>query len=175
MLLKAYNGISPQLSPSVRIAENATVVGDVTLGENVSVWYGATLRGDAGAIRIGAGSNLQDGVIVHDASQIPTQVGEHVVVGHGAILHSCTIGDECLIGMGAILLNGSVIGDGSLVAAGAVVTEGKVFPPNSMLMGTPARVVRTITPEERAEIRQDAEGYVLRAQEQLPLWQNEKG
>jgi carbonic anhydrase/acetyltransferase-like protein (isoleucine patch superfamily) len=172
MLLKAYNGITPQLSPSVRAAENATVVGDVTLGENVSLWYGATLRGDAGPIRIGANTNLQDGVIIHDASQIPTVVGENVVVGHGAILHSCTVGDECLIGMGAILLNGCVIGEGSMVAAGAVVTEGKVFPPNSMLMGIPAKVVRTITPEEREEICRDAAGYVLRAQEQLPLAQS---
>ncbi len=169
MLIKKYGGIAPRLAPSVRTAENASIIGDVTAGENVSFWYGAIARGDAGAIVIGKNTNLQDGVIIHDASNVPTVVGENVVVGHGAILHSCTIGDGCLIGIGAILLNHCVIGEGSVVAAGAVVSEHKVFPPHSMLMGIPARVVRTISEEEREEILRDAENYIRRAEEQLPL------
>jgi carbonic anhydrase/acetyltransferase-like protein (isoleucine patch superfamily) len=169
MLIKNYLDHVPKLHPTVRLAENATVIGDVEAAENVSFWYGCVARGDAGPIRIGKNTNLQDGVVIHDAGGIPTVVGENVVVGHSAILHSCTIGDGCLIGMGAILLNGCKIGEGSMVAAGAVVTEGKEFPPHSMLMGIPARVVRQITPEEREELLQDAQGYVQRAREQLLL------
>lgn len=169
MLIKEYRGVFPDLAPSVRVAENASIIGDVTAGENVSFWYGAVARGDAGPIVIGRNSNLQDCVMIHDAAGVPTVVGENVVVGHGAILHSCTVGDGCLIGMGSILLNNCVIGEGSVVAAGAVVPERKVFPPHSMLMGVPAKVVRTITEEEREEILRDAENYVHRAEEQLPL------
>ena len=118
MLIRTAAGKAPAIAPTARAAESAAFIGDVTLGENVTVWYGAVLRGDVGPIRIGRGSNLQDNCAVHCAVGVPTAVGENVTVGHGAILHSCTVGDGCLIGMGAILLDGCVIGAGSMVAAG---------------------------------------------------------
>ena len=123
--------------PHARVAENATLVGQVTLEARSSVWYGAVLRADTTTIHVGAGSNLQDGCMVHGDEGFPVQVGQDVTVGHGAILHGCTVGDRCVIGMGATLLNGCVIGEDSLVAAGALVTQNTVIPAGSLVMGSP--------------------------------------
>jgi carbonic anhydrase/acetyltransferase-like protein (isoleucine patch superfamily) len=139
------------------------VVGDVTLGPRASVWYGAVLRGDMAAIIVGEASNLQDGTIVHVDEGKPARIGARVGVGHRAILHACTVADDCLIGMGSILLNDVVIGAGSVVAAGAVVREGMVVPPGSLVMGVPARVARPVDDRLRARIRGTWEHYVSEA------------
>lgn len=160
MLIRSFQDFTPQIHPSARLAETAAVIGDVALEENVTIWYGAVLRGDVGPIRIGRGSNIQDNCTVHCAVDVPTVVGENVVVGHGAILHSCTVGDGCLIGMGSILLDGCVIGEGSVIAAGALVPPGKSIPPRSLVMGVPGRVVRQVTEEEAAATLANAARYV---------------
>jgi len=140
------------------------VLGDVTLGPRSSVWYGAVLRGDMAAIVVGEATNLQDGTIVHVDDRTPARVGARVGVGHRAILHGCTVEDDCLIGMGSILLNHVVIGSGSVVAAGAVVREGMVVPAGSLVMGVPARVTRPVDEALRARIRGTWEHYVAEAQ-----------
>lgn len=142
------------------VAVSAVVVGAVSLGRDSSVWYGAVIRGDLMGIRIGAGSNIQDGAILHVTHELGVDLGENVTVGHGAILHGCIIEKECLIGMGAIVLDGARIGEGSVVGAGSLVPEGRAIPPGSLLMGTPARIVREVKPEERERIRKLAESYV---------------
>lgn len=172
MLIKPYLDQNPRIHPTVRIAETASVIGDVALGEHVSLWYGAILRGDAAPIAIGANTNIQDGCIVHADPGIPTKVGQNVTVGHGAILHGCTVGDDCLIGMGATLMNHCVIGEGSIVAAGALVTERTVIPPGSMVMGCPGKAVRTVRPGESEANRASAAHYVELAARQLPFAEN---
>lgn len=144
------------------IAPNATVVGDVTIGENASVWYGAVLRGDSGAIVIGNGTNIQDNCVIHEK----TTIGDGCTVGHGAIVHGCTIGNNCMVGMGAIILNGAVIGDNCLIGAGALVTGKIQAPAGSVLLGNPAKIVKDVTPAQLDEIRQDAENYIRLAQSQ---------
>jgi carbonic anhydrase/acetyltransferase-like protein (isoleucine patch superfamily) len=133
-----------KIHPTVFIAPTAAVMGDVTLGEDASVWYGAVLRGDMAPIIIGAQSNIQDGTVVHVDDGVPCVVGQRVGVGHRVILHGCTVGDDCLIAMGSILLNGVTIGSGSVVAAGAVIPEGMQVPPRSLVMGLPGRIVRQV-------------------------------
>ena len=145
------------------IAPNATVVGDVTLGQDVNIWYGAVLRGDKGRITVGAGTNVQDNAVLHEK----TTVGEYCTIGHGAIVHGCTVGDNCLIGMGAVVLTGAVLGDNCLVGAGAVVTGKTNAPAGSMLLGSPAKVVKQLTPEQIAEQRGEAEHYIELAKAQL--------
>ena len=141
---------------NVYIAPNATVVGDVVLGENANIWYGAVLRGDSGTITIGEGSNIQDNAVIHDA----TVIGKNCTIGHGAIIHGCTIGDGCLIGMGSIVLNGAVLEEGCLVGAGAVVT-GKIHAAaGSLLLGNPAKVIKPLTQEQIRESLHKAEHYV---------------
>ena len=132
------------IHPTAFIASTAAVMGDVTLGEDASVWYGAVLRGDMAPIVVGAESNVQDGTIVHVDEGLPCVVGRRVGIGHRVILHGCTVEDDCLIAMGSVLLNGVVIGSGSVVAAGAVVPEGMRVPPRSLIMGVPGRIVRTV-------------------------------
>lgn len=144
----------------VYIAPNATVVGDVVLGEHVNIWYGAVLRGDNGTITVGEGTNIQDNAVLHD----PTVVGKHCTIGHGAIIHGCTIGDGCLIGMGAIILNGAVLEEGCLVGAGAVVTGKTHAAPGSMLLGSPAKVIKQLSPEQVRENLHNAAHYVALAQ-----------
>lgn len=144
------------------IAPNATVVGDVTLQEDASVWYGAVLRGDSGAITVGRGTNIQDNCIVHEKCVI----GDGCTVGHGAIIHGCTIGDRCMVGMGAIVLTGAVIGNDCLIGAGAVVTGKMRAPAGSVLLGSPAKIVKEITPEQMEEIRLDGENYIRLANAQ---------
>ena len=140
----------------VYIAPNATVVGEVSLAKDVNVWYGAVLRGDCGKITVGEGTNIQDNAVVHDE----TTIGKFCTVGHTAIIHGCTIGDNCLIGMGAIVLSGAELGDGCLVGAGALVTGKTKAPAGSILLGSPAKVVKTITQEQLEETRKNAEHYI---------------
>jgi carbonic anhydrase/acetyltransferase-like protein (isoleucine patch superfamily) len=151
----------PALGKNVFIAKTATVIGDVTLGAHASVWYGAVLRGDINRIVVGHHSNVQDNAVLHLADDFPCVVGNWVTIGHSAVVHACTIGDECLIGIGATVLDGAVIGEQSLVGAGAVVTPGTVIPPGSMVLGAPAKVKRALTPEERAGLKHWAEKYVV--------------
>jgi carbonic anhydrase/acetyltransferase-like protein (isoleucine patch superfamily) len=155
-----FAGATPTIDPSAWVAPNATLIGQVTLAENSSVFYGAVLRADVATITLGAGSNLQDNVTVHCDSGVPTTVGAGVSVGHAAVLHGCTIEDDCLIGMTATVLNGAVIGAGSLVAAGAVVLEGTLVPPGSLVAGVPAKVRRALTEEEREGLKENARHYV---------------
>ena len=138
------------------IAPNATVVGDVQLGENVNIWYGAVLRGDSGPIVVGGGTNIQDNAVLHDGLTI----GTNCTVGHGAIVHGCTVGDSCLIGMGAIVLSGAVLEEGCIVGAGALVTGKTKAPAGSILLGSPAKIVRSATPEQIEETIQNARHYV---------------
>lgn len=154
---------TPRLGKGVFIARGATVVGDVTLGDGVSVWYGAVLRGDIQRIVVGEGSNIQDNAVVHLADDYGAIIGRHVTVGHSAIVHACTIGDECLIGMGAAVLDGAEIGEQCIVGAHALVTQRTRIPPGSMVLGAPARVVRPLTPEERAGLKYWAEKYAANA------------
>ena len=148
---------------SVFIAPGAVVLGDVTLEENVGIWYHTTVRGDSGSISIGRNTNIQDNCVVHTAAGYSVTIGENVTVGHSAIVHGCTVGDNALIGMGAILLNGCVIGRNCIVGAGALVTEHTVVPDNSLVLGSPARVMRTVTEEEIAKNLRNAELYVEEA------------
>ncbi len=138
-------------------------MGDVTLGPGASVWYGTVLRGDMDRIEVGENTNLQDGTIVHVDAGLPALIGARVGVGHRAILHGCTVEDECLIGMGSVLLNGVVVGTGSVVAAGAVLREGMVVPPGSVVMGVPGRVVRPVDETLRARITETWQHYVAEA------------
>ena len=156
-------GVRPDLDESVYIAPQATVIGQVTLKANASVWPGAVVRADNAAIVIGEGSSVQDGAVLHVDPNRPLQVGNNVTIGHQAMVHGCTIEDGCLIGIHAIILNGAVIGQDSLVGAGALVTEGKVFPPRSLIVGAPAKVLRTLTDDDIARVRKSIDSYVQRA------------
>jgi len=149
-----------RIGDEVFIAENATLLGDVTIGDRSGVWFGAVLRGDRDRIVIGAGSNIQDNATVHCSTGHPTIIGDLVSVGHGAIIHGCTISDEVLVGMGAIVMNGAVVGEGSIIGAGAVVTEGRVVPPGSVVLGVPGKIVREVAPEQREHIRENAIVYI---------------
>ena len=153
----------PQVVGSAWVAPGANVIGDVSLGDESSVWYGAVLRGDTEPIRIGARSNVQDGCILHADPGFPAIVGEGCVVGHNAVVHGCEIGDNCLVGMGATILNGAKIGEGSIVAAGAVVPEGREFPPHSLIVGIPAKRLGDVSEEQTADIARGAREYVERA------------
>lgn len=145
------------------VAPNATVVGEVNLQKDVSVWYGAVLRGDSGAITVGEGTNIQEHCVLHEK----TAIGKQCTVGHGAIVHGCTVGDRCLIGMGAIILDGAVLGDDCIVGAGALVTGKTNATAGSLLLGSPAKVVREVTPEQKAGNLESAEHYIALAKEQL--------
>ncbi len=151
---------SPNVHPTAWVAPTAAVLGDVTLEEDVSIFYSAVLRGDINAIHIGVGSNVQDGCVVHLSRAQGCSVGRYVTVGHNAVLHACTIEDECLIGMGAIILDGAVIGARSIIGAGALVTSHKKIPPGSLVMGSPAKVIRALTEEEQSALKGWAESYV---------------
>ena len=151
---------TPRMADSAWVADSAQVMGNVVLGENSSVWFGAVLRGDTETITVGKGSNIQDNSVLHADMGFPMTVGENVTVGHQVMLHGCTIGDESLIGIGAIVLNGVKIGKNCLVGAGSLVTEGKEFPDGSMIVGSPARVVKSLTPEQIAGLRRSAGHYM---------------
>ena len=160
-------GSAPRIHPTAFTAANATIIGDVTLGEESSVWFQCVLRADIHRIVIGPRSNIQDGSVIHLADAFGTEVGELVTVGHKAILHACKIADEVLVGMGAIVLDGAEIGARSIIGAGAVVTGGKIFPPGSLILGTPAKVVRALTLDEQAGIRTWADRYVTLSREYI--------
>ena len=158
--MERYFRRNPTIHPTAFVAPGAVVIGDVTLEEESSVWFQSVLRGDINAIKIGPRSNLQDGCVVHLADDFPTIVGDLVTVGHKAILHACTVADEVLVGMGAIILDGAEIGARSIIGAGALVTQHKQIPPGSLVMGSPAKVVRTLDHTEQLSIKGWAEKYV---------------
>jgi len=155
---------TPQLHPTAFVAPGAVLIGDVTLGEESSIWFQTVVRADINRIVIGPRSNIQDGAVVHLDHDYGTFIGELVTAGHKAILHACTIADEVLIGMNSVILDGAEIGARSIVGAGAVVTGGRKIPPGSLVLGTPAKVVRTLDLAEQSEIKQWAERYVQLAQ-----------
>lgn len=159
-LLIPFNDRTPAIADTAWVAPNATLIGGVTLGDRASVFYGAVLRADIDTITLGAGSNLQDNVTVHVDEGKPTTIGAGVSVGHAAVLHGCTIEDNCLIGMSATVLNDAVIGEGSLVAAGTVVLEGTIVPPGSLVAGVPGKVRRELTAEERERVRENGVRYL---------------
>lgn len=160
MAIYELDGVAPRVTASAWVADTAQVIGNVVLGENASVWFGTVVRGDTEAITIGAGTNIQDASVLHADFGQPLVVGERVTVGHQVMLHGCTIGDETLIGIGAIVLNGARIGKNCLVGAGALVTEGKEFPDGSMIIGSPAKAVRELSPEQIEGLRQSARHYM---------------
>lgn len=163
MAVYELEGVAPQIAESAWIADCAQVMGDVQLGADASVWFGTVVRGDTAHITIGEGTNVQDASVLHADEGMPLTIGRHVTVGHQVMLHGCTIGDESLIGIGAIVLNGAKIGKNCLVGAGALVTEGKEFPDGSMIIGSPARVVRQLTPEQIEGLRRSAQHYIHNA------------
>lgn len=155
-MLYDFDGKVPIIAKNTFIAESADIIGDVTVGEGSSIWFGACLRGDEGKIEIGRNSNIQDNATVHSE----TNIGDGVTVGHNAIVHGCTVCDNVLIGMGATVLDGAVIGESSIVGAGALVTGKKVFPPKSLILGSPAKLVREMTDDEVESIKKNADEYV---------------
>ena len=167
--LARHLGRKPDTGSAAFVAPNATVLGDVTLGPLSSVWYGCVLRGDINSIVIGEGTNIQDLTMVHLADDYGTTVGRYCTIGHSAIIHACAIGDECLIGMGATILDGAQIGDRCIVGANALVTQRFTAPPGSLILGAPAKVVRSLTAAEQAGLRIWAEKYIAVAQAHAAL------
>ena len=159
----ALDDLIPTLAEGAWAAPSADLIGDVRIGPRASVWFGAVIRADNTPIKVGADSNIQDGAIGHSDPGAPLTIGARVTVGHQAILHGCTIADDCLIGMGARILNGALLGTECLVGAGALITEGKRFEPGSLIVGAPARVIRPLTAEEKAAIRVSAALYADKA------------
>jgi carbonic anhydrase/acetyltransferase-like protein (isoleucine patch superfamily) len=163
MAIYELEGKAPTLGKDVWIADSADVMGAVELGDNVSVWFGAVVRGDTAFIKVGHNSNVQDGAVLHADEGLPLLIGENVTVGHQVMLHGCTIGDGSLIGIQAVVLNKAVIGKGCIVAAGSIVTEGKEFPDYSMIMGSPAKVVRQLDEATAQKLMLSAKHYVMNA------------
>jgi carbonic anhydrase/acetyltransferase-like protein (isoleucine patch superfamily) len=161
--LETFLRRKPTLGSAVYIARGAVVVGDVTLGDHVSIWYNAVLRGDINRIVVGEGTNIQDNAVLHLADDFPCLVGRYVTVGHAAVVHACTVGDEVLVGMGATILDGAVVGAQSIVGAHSLVPQHMVIPPGSLVLGSPARVKRALTEAERASLRDLADKYVANA------------
>jgi carbonic anhydrase/acetyltransferase-like protein (isoleucine patch superfamily) len=160
-VLRPYRGQLPRIHPTAFIDDSAQVIGDVEVGEESSVWMCAVIRGDVHWIRVGKRTSIQDGTVVHAMTGThPTSIGDNVTIGHAAVIHGCTIENQCLIGMGAILLNSAHIGSGSIVAAGTLVTEGMKVPPKSLVMGSPGKVKRLLTHAEIADIQLYADRYV---------------
>ncbi len=160
MAIYKLDAVAPRVARSAWVADSAQVIGDVTLGEDSSVWFGTVVRGDTDTITIGRGTNIQDGGVLHADFGKPLTIGDHVTVGHKVMLHGCTVGDGSLIGIGAVVLNGARIGRHCLVGAGSLVTEGKEFPDGSMILGSPAKVVRSLTPEQIEALEASARHYM---------------
>ena len=160
MALYELDGQAPQIGDGAWVADTAQVIGKVVLGENASVWFGAVLRGDNETLTIGRNSNVQDMSVLHSDNGSPLTIGENVTIGHQVMLHGCTVGDNTLIGIQSVILNNARIGRNSIVGAGSVVTEGKEFPDNSLIIGAPAKVVRTLDDGAAAKLLQSAESYV---------------
>ncbi|MBS4539684.1 gamma carbonic anhydrase family protein [Clostridium sp. D2Q-11] len=163
-MIKNYKEKKPIIDKSCFIAESADVIGDVTIGKNSSVWYNCVLRADGNKIEIGENTNVQDGTIMHIEDNYPTIIGDNVTIGHKAIVHACTLKNNVLIGMGAIILNGAIIEENVLVGAGSVVTPGKRFPSGTLVLGSPAKVVRDLTEEEIKSLQDSADHYVKLSQ-----------
>lgn len=163
MVLLPFGETFPEVAPSAFVAPGAFVVGRVRLGEGSSVWYGAVLRGDAEQITVGDRTNVQDGCVLHADPGYPATIGAGCVIGHNAVVHGCEVGDGCLVGMGAVIMNGAKIGAGSIVAAGALVPEGKEFPPRSLIVGAPAKLVREVTEAQTEDVARGVRTYVERA------------
>ena len=164
MAVYELDGVAPRIAASAWVADSAQVMGNVEIGKNSSLWFGAIVRGDTETIRIGANTNIQDGSVLHADVGMPLTIGDNVTVGHQVMLHGCTVGDGALIGIGAIVLNGAKIGKGCIVGAGALVTEGKEFPDGSMILGSPAKAVRELTPAQKEGLIKSAEHYVENAE-----------
>lgn len=160
-MIKSFDGVLPQIDESCYISDSVDIIGDVTLGKEVNIWFGARLRGDVNRIVIGDFSNVQENSVIHVDTNSPTTIGKNVTIGHGAIIHGCTLEDNVLIGMGAIVLNDAHLSRNCMVGAGALVTQGKSFPEGSLIIGNPAKAVRTLSPEEIAHIQKSADGYVV--------------
>lgn len=168
-MLRPFRGVVPTVDPSAYVDASAQVIGDVHIGPESSVWMNAVIRGDVHWIRIGARSNVQDGAVIHGQTDThPVSIGDEVTIGHGAIVHGCTIEDRCLIGMGAILLNGVHVGAESIVAAGSLLPEGFAVPPRSLVMGSPAKVRRSLRDSEIESLREYAARYVDRRRDYAP-------
>lgn len=163
MAIYELDGLAPQLGKGAWVADNAEVIGQVELGENASVWYGCVVRGDTEKIRIGRNTNVQDLSVLHADAGVPLTIGDNVTVGHQVMLHGCTIGDGSLIGIQAVVLNHAKIGRNSIVGAGSVVTEGKEFPDNSLIVGAPAKAIRTLDAEQIAKFQAIPQHYVENA------------
>ncbi len=159
----------PKISEKAFVAKNATVIGDVTIEDDANIWFGAAVRGDMDSIYIGKGSNVQDNAVVHVDKGFPVRIGENVTIGHGAIVHGCTVGDNVLVGMGAIILNGAKIGDNCIIGAGATVTQNKEIPANSLLVGCPAKVIREVDGQGAESTRQNALRYIEEGKEYKKL------
>jgi carbonic anhydrase/acetyltransferase-like protein (isoleucine patch superfamily) len=160
-MIRPYRGVAPRIAPSSYIDDNAVVIGDVIIGERSSVWPNVTIRGDVNYIRVGDETSVQDNTVLHvDHDKYPCLIGNRVTVGHSAVLHGCIVEDEVLIGIGAIVLNGAKIGRGAVIAAGALVPEGMDVPPDTLVMGTPAKVKRAVTDDEKVRFRKNADNYV---------------
>jgi carbonic anhydrase/acetyltransferase-like protein (isoleucine patch superfamily) len=164
-MIRNFRGIAPRIAASAYVDPGAHVIGDVEIGEGSTVWPAAVLRGDNDLIHIGAETNIQDGTIIHTDKGFPATIGDRVTVGHAVVLHGCTVADDSLIGIGATVLNGAKIGRGAVVAAGALVPEGMDVPPDTLVMGTPAKPRRPVKPEEQERFRQGVAGYVARGKQ----------
>jgi carbonic anhydrase/acetyltransferase-like protein (isoleucine patch superfamily) len=163
MAIYALAEAQPQFGKGCWVADNATVIGKVVAGDNVSIWFNAVIRGDNEPITIGNNTNIQDGAVLHNDEGVPLTIGADVSVGHVAMLHGCTVGDGSLIGIGAVVLNHAVIGESCIIGAHALIPEGKVIPPRSLVVGTPGRVIRQLSDEEVAALRRNAHHYVENA------------
>jgi carbonic anhydrase/acetyltransferase-like protein (isoleucine patch superfamily) len=159
-MIRPFRGIAPKVAVSAYVDASAQVIGDVVIGERSSVWPNASLRGDTGPIRIGADTSIQDNCVLHLDEGFPLTIGDRVTVGHSVTLHGCTVEDDTLIGIGSIILNGASVRKGSVVAAGALVAEGMEVPPNTLVMGVPAKPRRAVTAEEQARFREGVQHYV---------------
>lgn len=163
MPIYELDGKVPVIGSGVWIAPDAHVIGEVVLGDNVGVWFGTVIRGDTSLITVGNGTNVQDGTMLHSDYGVPLTIGEDCTIGHHAILHGCTVGNRVLVGMGATLLNQAVIGDECVIGANALVTEGKAFEAGSLIVGSPARAIKTLDPDKRAFLKASAEHYIANA------------
>jgi len=166
-MLVSYKQYKPEIDDSAFIAQNSTIIGRCTIGQNCSIWFNAVLRADVNEIIVGNGTNVQDGCVIHCDEDYKTTIGENVTIGHNAIIHGCTIGENCIIGMGSTVLDGAVIGENVIVGANSLVTSGKIIPAGVLVMGSPAKVVRMLTAEEIEGIRHSVKGYVSLSREYI--------
>lgn len=159
-MIKGYKGIEPNIHENVFVADSADIIGNVTIGKNANIWYNVVIRADESSITVGENTNIQDGCVVHICHDAPTIIGKNVTIGHKALIHGCKIGDNTLIGMGAIVLDGAEVGESTLLAAGSLVPPGKIIPSGVLAMGSPAKVIRELTHEEKENLKKSALKYV---------------